>query len=602
MGKAFDGIASSLGSAVGTFQRAMSLARIGRKPGFFSGVVEEARYDRGTGYEEAAQKRAIVCSHVFSAISLIAREVSAAQFQVVEYEGVDSKPIQIPNHPIEALLRVPNPHMGGVFLWEYTTWWLQLDGNAYWFLGTDALGRLQEIWPLPASDIEIVPGDETQLIEAYEYTVQGRAWPIPAENIVHFSLPNPFDIFRGMSRLRAGMLAVDTDLAMSRWNARFFGRDNVMPSAIINLSTGDPNQPLARSDVDALKEDLREGYSALQRRTAVTGAYSMDVELLGWNPKDLDFIQGREATGTEIYKLFGIPGGLFDKDATYANSENANRVFNNKTLWPLLRLMSEQLTGQLIVPLLGKDYAAAFEDVRTTSREVELQEIGAAGPYLLIDEVREDWWGKKPLPDDRGQWTAQEAQAREQAQAEEAFAIEGEYAEEPEEEAPRQLPSTTDTEALDDMRRWKRKVLNAVKRGRSVPISFSSESIPEGIVDQLKTELYALRYEQKEGKQAGDDLVESIKLVFSASMEKLQETKIASSSPIVADIERWKARAIETMGRDGRALLLYHTVTIPPNITGFIRQELKLGPQTEEAVRSVFAEALDFYFPFRSRG
>ena len=91
----------------------------------------------GTALGYHAIRRAARNSWVYAAISLISREMGASKFQVIEYKGVDNEGVQIPNHPLEQLLRMPNQYLSGEFLWRYTSWWLELHGNAYWFLVFD---------------------------------------------------------------------------------------------------------------------------------------------------------------------------------------------------------------------------------------------------------------------------------------------------------------------------------------------------------------------------------------------------------------------------------------------------------------------------------
>jgi len=504
--------AETVGRMVGTFRRSRHIARYGRRPPFFSAWAAEGKH-RHQGYSEIkqqAQRRAIQNSWVFTAISLIARETSAAKFQVVEHKGVDEEPTQIPNHPLEERLRHPNEFIGQSFLWQYTAWWLQLGGNAYWFLALGPTGQLEEIWPLPAKDVYPVPGDAQRFIDHYVYKVGGTEYEIPAEYIVHIKLPNPYDIFEGMSPLTAAMMPVDTDNFMSRWNATFFGRDNVMPSAVINLDSGDPDNPVDPADAQMLKDDLLSEYQAFKRKVAVTTATKMSVELLGWNQRDLDFFQGRQFTKEEIYEIYGIPGGFFDKNATRANSENAEKVLTDKTVWPFLKLIAEQITVELVIPFYGKNFAAAFKDIRKTSRELELQEISAAGPYLSIDEIRIRYWGLKALPNGRGEMTSAEQQTSASSfgggSQENPFTVEGELV------PPRQLlpsetvsgppepssrprtnnrPSPQDSLAVSDIKKWRRKAINSIKRKRPLPLVFDSEYIPIYIAAEISRGLAA---------------------------------------------------------------------------------------------------------------
>jgi HK97 family phage portal protein len=397
--------ASSLGEAFGQFRGSYRTASRGyARARLIGSMSQEAQWSGGSWVREASERRAIQSAWVSTAIGMIAREAAAAAqtFEVVQKIG--NKQIGVPNHPLEIVMDSPNPWMGSNFFWQYTMWWLQLDGNAYWFVGTGEEGEERrnvfELWPLPSHRVEPAPNasnDKTSFIKNYFFTSNGIQYTIPAEYIVHFMLPNPFDLYRGMSPLMSAMLAVDSDMAMAQWNGAFFGRNNVMPSAIVNLSTGDPNVAIDPDDKAALEEDLRAEYSAAERRTLVTTAQKVDVNLLGWNPREMDFVEGRKTTKEEIFDVYGVPVGLISENSTQANSDTADRLFKEKTIWPLITLIGEQIGTELLAPFYGRQYRVKFKDIRPTDKAQESQDINNANAYLSIDEMRQKFWQLKPF-------------------------------------------------------------------------------------------------------------------------------------------------------------------------------------------------------------
>ena len=515
-------LGSAIGNALGSFKQAFTVSAgvsSVSRPKFLSAWAEERQWQGGVAgpdqVTELAQRRAVVNSWCYSAITMVMRQISASNFRVMKYVDVDNDPIDIPNHPLERLLRQPNPWIGRAFMWQYSTAWLELDGNFYWFLNVDPNDRrhVYEIWPLPSNRMEVVPGDASRFIDKYKYHAKGQDFEIASEYIVHVRLPNPFDLFRGLSPLAALMLSIDSDQAMARWNGMFFGRDNVMPSAIINLSTGDPNVIPDPSDVDRLKADLREEYVASARKTLITTANTIAVEQLGWNMRELDFIQGRSFTQKEIFTGFGVPMGLIDPNATEASAQTADRLFKEGTIWPTLVLIAEQLTSELVAPFYGDDLEAAFSDIRPTDRAAALQEVGAGQNYLLIDEIRHRYWGLSPLPDGRGQRTAGEPSESQDvssliplitqdtirhnpnnllpgsASTASTPSLPGRLY--PQESTPSQplLPAPATNEVpkaitpayWDDLRKWRNKAVSNFKAGKSVRFDFDIPSLPDDL-------------------------------------------------------------------------------------------------------------------------
>lgn len=493
MTSAIDKAAESLGRALGTFQRARQQARQPDRPRFFGRMGREYGWQGGWSWQTGAGsdlergKRAIQNSWVFSCIEMIAREVGASTFQVVEHHGPDEEATQINNHPLERLLRRPNPYMGRAFLWQYSTWWLKLDGNFYWFVLCDDDGQPVELWPLPSFAVRPFFSDEgDRIIDYYEYWIGGTVYKIPPQYIVHVKRPNPFNPFIGLSELVAAMLPADSDSAMARWNAAFFGKQNTMPAAIINLSSGDPNQPINPSDAKRMEADLLDDYAAYERRTFVTTANSISAELLGWNPQEMDFLAGREFTKSEIFTVYGVHLGVVDPNATEANAKVGLERFK-ETVWALLTLIAEQLTVELVEPFYAwwigaPELEATFEDIRPLDKEMALREREAGRGVLTIDEIRGDYFKKDPLPDGRG-----DALETEMVQTAGDFGVpDFSFADVP---IPQALASAIDA----DLRKWRTKALRAFKRGQSPDVDFESAVIPPDLTGHLRLHLQAAR-------------------------------------------------------------------------------------------------------------
>ena len=463
-------IASEIGGAIGAFEKARSSGAI--RPRFLTSWAQSEKWKGGDfGEREFAEQRAIHNSWVFQAIQYKANEISAGRLQVVITKG-EEKPQQIPNHPFEKIMRRPNPFIGRAFLWRFTHWWMDLDGNAYWFISPDGLGQPVEIWPIPSNCMRVVPGDKDRFIDYYEYQANGQIFPIPSEYICHFSYPNPFDIYRGLSPLTAAMLAADSDSAMATWNGNFFGKDNVMPSAVVNMSSGNPNRPIDPADVEALQEKLKSEYSALARKTLVANAYDMDVALLGWSPKEMDFLAGRQFSKEEIFGIYGLPGGLLDKNANEANSTTADQIFKEKTIWPTMVLYAEQITAQVIIPFYGEDREAVFEDIRPKNRKLLMEEFDRGSRVLTLDELRERYFDADPLGDERGQKLLAEIKADPTSLGlENLFQIAG--------NSKKSIQSKPEADPSEDLRKWKTKALKFLKSEKSLDFDFESDLINE---------------------------------------------------------------------------------------------------------------------------
>lgn len=483
MSNLFERAAFGLGKALQSFRNGAGLTvdtSPARRPEFLTATAEAAKWKGGAfnGDREAAQRRALQNSWVFTAINEKAMEISKGRLHVYRDNGLDDDAQQIAGHPFERVMRHPNPLMGRALMWQFTHWWQDLDGNSYWFLAPDAENELAEIWPLPANMVNVMPGRKEKIIDFYEYQANGVIYRIPPEYVCHFKYPNPFDVFRGLSPLVAGMLPVDSDTAMARWNGAFFGQDNVMPSAVINLSSGNPAAPLDPSDVDAVTEKLESEYGAARRKTIVTNAYQMAVNLLGWNAKDMDFLGGRQATKDEIYQILGYPPGYADKNATESNStvgyaKFMERVFGTMTLY------GEQITSQIIHPWYGDDLEARFEDVRPINKDMLLREADASRLDMTINERRRRFWKLPPHPEGDQLPTPMGQAGPISAGVEDGFA---------QNLLPRPvnaLPEGQRALAGLDLKNWRTKALKSLKSGGKAGVKFSSKAIPADLLASI---------------------------------------------------------------------------------------------------------------------
>lgn len=489
-----DRFAGAVGSALGTAVRAFKDATghgPARRPAFLDYVAQESRW-KGGNYaadQSAAAIRAMQNSWVYMMINRKAMEKSAARMYVVSNpSGLEDEGQTIKNHDLPRIMRNPNPHMSGQFLSIYCDWWMNLLGNCYLYLAPDASGRLAEIWPLPAHRVNPWPGDKSRFVDYYEYIANGMIFNIPAENVYHEMFPNPFDPYRGLSPLLAAILASDSDSAMAEWNGAFFGQENVMPSAVITLSSGAPGVPVDEADVQRLKDQLTSEYAAINRRTAVAGAYDMKVALLGWSAREMDFLGGRQFTKEEIILILGGFPGMFDKSATEANATVADNMFKEKTIWPELGLRAGALTNQILRRYYGDAQEARYADIRPVNRELMVRESDASAGVLTVDERRQRFWDAGPLPDGAG---AKMTQSQPQPATQPADEEPDDEPEEDIEELPN--PASALPKAArslpEDLKAWRWRSIKSLTDGRSLTLDFKTEAIPgylkETILDGL---------------------------------------------------------------------------------------------------------------------
>jgi len=326
---------------------------------------------------------------VYLAVNRIAEAAALVPLHVYRLDGERAHPLTA--HPLERLLAAPNPFMSRFELLEQTLGFLELTGNAYWFLVGDSNGQPAEIWPLRPDRVAIVPHPE-RFIAGYLYEIDGQRIPLEAAEVVHFKRWHPANDYYGLSALEAARLAVEGDRAMADWNRRTFSDDHAVPAGIVTIK-----DHISDADFERIKREWRASYGGAQRRTAFVRGGSLEWQSIGLSHADLDFLQGRKAHRDEILTLFGVPIGLISENATEANATVAERLFIERTLWPKLERLAQKITQELL-PFWGHDLMAAFEDIRPTDQRLRLDEMRAARGLLTVDEMRQRYFNLPPIP------------------------------------------------------------------------------------------------------------------------------------------------------------------------------------------------------------
>jgi HK97 family phage portal protein len=333
--------------------------------------------------------------YVYVAVNRIAEAAALVPLKIFRLQG--EQRLEVENHPLERLLANPNPYLSQFELLEQTLGFLELMGNAYWYLAGDARGLPAEIWLLHPDRITIVP-DPQHYIRGYLYAMDGKQIPLDPVEVVHFKRWHPANDYYGLSALEAARLAIQSDRAMAHWNYNTFGKDNGVPAGVVSIKDF-----ISDADFERLKREWRSSYGGTSRRTAFLRGGSVEWQNIGLTHTELDFLQGRKTHRDEILNIFGIPVGLISENATEANAKVAERLFIERTLYPKLVRLAQKIT-QEILPFYPGDHLAAFEDIRPTDMQTRLNEIRTAQNVLSINEIREKYyhlpavtWGDLPV-------------------------------------------------------------------------------------------------------------------------------------------------------------------------------------------------------------
>ena len=358
-------------------------------------VTGESEIDRAT-------RVARYSTWVMSNVEIIGKAQVPADLRVFEEQGELLNPVN--NHDFERVFRRPNRFMSSAFLRRYTSNWFMLRGEAFWMLVPDKLGRLVEIWPLPAD--KVIPiADDKDYIAGYMYKPDGSSKPtvLPAHNICYFRDPNIFDYHRGWSRLLAAFGVINTDNKMQKWNLDTFDNEAVLRTL---FSVSSNLQPRI---FEQIKSEIIAEIQAGKRYMVARGG-DVSVKSIGLTQQEMEYLEGRQFNAVEIDRVFGVNEGIWTANATEASAKVSYELFLNNTIWPLMVMFAQEITTQILANWYSQDgeafYVAQFDDIRPTNLELEQMEKEQNWQSMTINEIRlsqglepfENAYGDLPYP------------------------------------------------------------------------------------------------------------------------------------------------------------------------------------------------------------
>ena len=294
-------------------------------------------------------------SVVYSAIRYKWQSTSSAPLRA--YSGdIDHPELLDPAHPLSQLVARPNPHQDWRELQGQADAFLNVSGNAYFWLQRPKSGEgLPEAIYCPRPDrIFIIPGKSDKqsrpTLSGYIYVPEGRSLadsiPILPKNLMHVKLFNPLDSLNGLgyglSPLSSAAYSIDVDNSVTKFLQLFFERGGVPPYWFTF------DQPVDDTTIDSLKAQIQEMYGGKDNwvKPGVLGQGG-DVKRVGLTFQEMGFDGIDERNESRILGPLGVPPILIGtrtglERSTYSNYEQARSAFWEDVMLPELLLFESE--------------------------------------------------------------------------------------------------------------------------------------------------------------------------------------------------------------------------------------------------------------------
>lgn len=322
---------------------------------------------------------------VYLAVAIISQEVAGIKLKLFKKDKKGNVE-QVFDHPSLDLIKDANDFMTQYDLFERLQANQELQGNEYWFL-TFAGKTPNGIYPLPPTNVKPI-ADKYEYVSGYMYTVDGKQFVIPKENIIHFKQFNPSSDIVGFATLEAVKFAAQTDIASKKYNLKYFQND-ARPDVVIEIPDSlDPDQE------KRILEAWNQNHAGPDRqfRTAVASG-GLKINSFQITQRDMEYLEGRKFSRDEIMAIFRVPltvAGLTGNE-TYASAKAADYSFGKRTITPKMRRIVNTLNEFLLslYPDTEGMYFT-FESPVTEDRDLVIKgyEAGIRNGWLSINDVR----------------------------------------------------------------------------------------------------------------------------------------------------------------------------------------------------------------------
>jgi len=345
-------------------------------------------------YATFAKESYMLNAIAFRCIDLISKSAGSVTWKLFEQVGDENT--EVFNHPINKLLKRPNPRMAWNYLQYEIMSYLIMSGNSYIEKISPMTGMNKniplELWPLRPDRMTIKVDDKTGDINKYVYTVNGQEINYDVDiitgksDILHLKFFNPLDDFYGMALTEPAAREIDTSNSAIEWNKDLLD-NQARPGLLMMFEKNLTDQQYLRLKKDI--EDQRTGAKNAGKSMILENA--RDVRPYGFSPTEMDWINSNLELSRRICLVYGVPAQMIGipDTSTYANYQEARTSFWEDTVIFYLSLLKSEYNAWIFPDeSLFLDYI--LDDVPAMQYKQELKwKRAQASTFLTENEKRQ---------------------------------------------------------------------------------------------------------------------------------------------------------------------------------------------------------------------
>ena len=317
-------------------------------------------------YQDLAKEGYMKNAMVYRCVNEISKGAASVPFMLKTGDTL------IERHPLIDLLDRPKPLQSYSEFFNSLYGFLMLSGNSYVLKLGSERGVPRELHLLRPDRIEIKSTQGQTMPDRYDYMMNGRvqhSYEVDQDTgfseLKHIKLWNPLDDFYGCSPLSAAAVEVDQHNLASSHNINLLSNGARPTGAVIFKPKDEAGFASNLTEVQRqqLLTDLNNRFTGAGnagRPLLLEGDF--DWKEMGLSPRDMDFLNMKHLSATEIAMCFGVPSQLVGvPDAqTYANVSEARLALYEETIIPFLRKVESDM-NEWLVPLFGENMQFEYD-------------------------------------------------------------------------------------------------------------------------------------------------------------------------------------------------------------------------------------------------
>jgi HK97 family phage portal protein len=243
------------------------------------------------------------------------------------------------DHPFIRLLKKPNSQGLTQFeLFEAWQSYLELVGDFFLYVAKgENTSEPKELFILRPDRVEVLVDENSGDLLGYKYKPDDvNEVPFDIDEIIHDKTFNPYNPYRGLGTVQAGLLYIEGETVSSEFQTNFI-KNQATPSGIVSFKNR-----IGKEAFDKFKTQWAEQHQgqANAGKTAFIRQADIEFTKLGLSLSDLNLEGLKTITDTQVRQLFRVPKAILGETDSSglgrANIEAVEYIFAKRTIEPKL--------------------------------------------------------------------------------------------------------------------------------------------------------------------------------------------------------------------------------------------------------------------------